>query len=366
MFVFFVGLSLLELEVYGEVIVAVACFALTARIVSWGFEFKIKELVREYSLSIVDMLVTKLFLALPACLLLLIILASNDLGQYAVISILALVFYAFDSLAYHQAREDQGDVVVPVCFGMTSALLVLAALFVLDKVTPEYYFSICVIGPSVGWIYVTLRRVSKEAQLPNIRTIKKLIINGFQMFTVLQIGGLYTSLLPIIIGSHSLVLASVYSIVLRLSNFSKSFGLIVNQVFFYSDRAKSGKINVLLSTGVSLFLALLSGLIVFEMYKQKLSVIIDSQLFFTILVLVFVAVGAVANFLIIKIFFSTGEYLRYRNGAIFIILIPVIWLWYSDVKATYTFIVHLCIELGLIIFALSNYFLKKRREGGTG
>jgi len=157
--VFVYGISLLSIEKYGEVMVNVASFALFARVVAWGFDYRVKDFISQYSIKLVDVVVSKLILACIASIGLVSLLMINEMEEYVIVSILGIVFYAFESMAYHQAKEIQGKALVPVLLGMLFALLSLILLAAMDEVTVVLYFGICVLGPLLGWVYISISGV---------------------------------------------------------------------------------------------------------------------------------------------------------------------------------------------------------------
>ncbi len=363
--VFVYGISLLSIEEYGEVMVNVASFALFARIVSWGFDYRVKDFISQYSVKLVDVVVSKLVLACIANAGLVLLLLLNGMEQYVIVSILGIVCYSFESMAYHQAKEMQGSAVIPVLLGMSLALLSLVLIATLHEVTVQLYFSICVLGPLLGWVYISVSGIKKERCYPRFRSFSVIIKSGFQMFSVIQIGGLYTSVLPILVGTQSLAYVAMYSIMLRVSNFAKSFGLVVNQVFFYNSLIKNDRLNFYMALFGSVTLAALAGLLIFEFFDAKVSSVFSSELVFIIWVVLFVAVGSVANFLIVRVFFSTMQYLNYRNVAFFIITIPLLSYWLLDLPPEYVLFFHVGIELGLIAYAI-YYHKSGGCKNGTG
>jgi len=363
--VFVYGISLLSIEKYGEVMVNVASFALFARVVAWGFDYRVKDFISQYSIKLVDVVVSKLILACIASIGLVSLLMINEMEEYVIVSILGIVFYAFESMAYHQAKEIQGKALVPVLLGMLFALLSLILLAAMDEVTVVLYFGICVLGPLLGWVYISISGVLKERFFPSYISFVVIIKSGFQMFTVIQIGGLYTSVLPILVGSQSLAYVAMYSILLRVSNFAKSFGLVVNQVFFYNSLIKSDRLNFTIALLGSVFLAVVAGLMIFKFFDEKVSPVFSSELVFITWVVLFVAVGSIANFLIVKVFFSTMQYLKYRNIAFYIISIPLLSYWLIGLSPEYVLLFHVGIELSLIIFAI-YYHKSGRCKNGTG
>ena len=61
--IFTVGISYFPLEAYGSLMVSVSIFALCGRLISFGFDFKIRDLIEDYDVKLVDVLIVKVILA---------------------------------------------------------------------------------------------------------------------------------------------------------------------------------------------------------------------------------------------------------------------------------------------------------------
>lgn len=359
--IFTAGISFFSIEDYGSIMISVAIFGLCARIISWGFDYKIRDLIDDHNIALSDVIFTKLILALIASIGILIIHLFFGAIQYIEIMILAFFIYSFDTMAYFQAKNMNHKPVFLVIL-----LMIIGAFLLLIKINSgslksKEFLSACIIFPSAGWVIVSIKEVIKESVLPNFSKCISIIIEGFQMFTVAQLGGLYLNALPIIVGFQSEKHVAMYAIVARISNFGKSFGRVVNQVFFYRKDSERTTLNFIVGILGSAIIAVLCCVMVFIFFKTKLEGSFSGMGELVALVTLFTLTGAIANFLIIKVFFENRLYSRYRNTAFFIILLPVIAFGVLKFTPDYVFGIHILIETLLISYCLV-FYLKTLRK----
>ncbi len=357
--IFTIGISYFPLEAYGSIMVSVAIFALCSRAISFGFDYKIRDLIEDHDVKLVDVLIVKLILALVVTLCILIFHFIFGPLEYIELMVVAFFAYSFDTMPYFQAKERYHK---PAFLVVGS--LIIGSFFLLfesnaDSLTRVQFLAACILVPSSGWVLVSLRELFEEQLKPDISKCQIIIKEGFEMFTVAQLAGLYVNVIPIIVGLQSEVYVAMYSIVLRISNFGKSFGQVVNQVFFYNKSTGRSISNVLISVLGSVIIGTVCSNVIFHYFNQKLDGSFESLGELIILVALFSVIGATANFLIIKVFFENRLYTQYRNKAFFLIIIPVSVFGLFRLPPELVFLLHMAIETSLIFYCLYNIASRK-------
>ncbi|MDC1514005.1 hypothetical protein N8456_07930 [Porticoccaceae bacterium] len=301
--VFTVGISYFSLEAYGSMMISVFVFALCARIISFGFDYKIRDLIEDHGVTLVDVLIVKLILAATVTLCIFVYHLVFGPIEYIGLMVVAFFVYSFDTMPYFQAKDRYEK---PAFFVLGS--LVIGSVFLWNELnagslTRVKFLAACILVPSFGWVLVSLREIFEEGLKPDISKCQVIMREAFAMFTVVQLPGLYVNVLPIIVGLQSEVYVAMYSIVSRISNFGKSFGQVVNQVFFYKTNNGRSNSNVLISILGSLIVGTVCSYLIFNYFSQKLDGSFESLGELMMLVALFSIMGAATNFLIIKVFF---------------------------------------------------------------
>tara|TARA_Y100000385_G_C13097168_1_gene642079 strand:+ start:1834 stop:2994 length:1161 start_codon:yes stop_codon:yes gene_type:complete len=360
--IFSAGISFFSIEAYGSIMISVSIFGLCARIISWGFDYKIRDLIDDHNIALSEVLLTKLILALIVTISILIMHFLLGTIKYVEVMILAFFIYSFDTMPYFQAKNMNHKPVFMVILLMVFGAFLLLLKINMDNLTSIEFLSACIIVPSAGWVVVSIKEVIKESIFPNFSKCLLIIIEGFQMFTVAQLGGLYLNTLPIIVGFQSEKYVAMYAIVSRISNFGKSFGRIVNQVFFYIKDSGKTSLNFIVSIMGSAMIAIFCCIVIFAFFKTKLDGSFSGIDELITLVILFTLTGSIANFLIIKVFFENRLYTRYRNTAFFLIMLPVISFSFLKLTPGYIFGIHILIEISLIFYCLFFYLLKRSKS----
>lgn len=342
--------------------ISVSIFALCARIISWGFDYKIRDLIDDHNITLSEVLLTKLILALIVTISILIIHFLIGTIKYVEVMILAFLIYSFDTMPYFQAKNMNHKPVFMVILLIVFGAFLLLFKINADNLTGIEFLSFCIIVPSSGWVFVSIIEAIKESRLPNFSKCLSIITEGFQMFTVAQLGGLYINTLPIIVGFQSEKYVAMYAIVNRISNFGKSFGRIVNQVIFYTKDSGKTSLNFIVSIMGSAMIAILCCIVIFAFFKTKLDGSFSGIDELITLVILFTLTGSIANFFIIKVFFENRLYARYRNTAFFLIMLPVISFSFLKLTPGYIFGIHILIEISLIFYCLFFYLLKRSKH----
>ncbi len=357
--VFTIGISNFSLEVYGSIVVVVSIFALCTRIISFGFDYKIRDLIKDHNISFAEFLSAKFLLASAASICILIIYFIFGYPEYLELIILSFFVYSFDTMPYFQAKDRYQKPVFLVVIFLVIGLIYLWIEIQANSLTKIKFLAACILVPSSGWMLVSIRELFEEWLKPNISKCRIIIKEGFEMFTVAQLPGLYVNVIPIIVGFQSELFVAMYSIVLRISNFGKSFGVVVNQVFFYKKSIGRSILNVLISVLGSVVIATVCSIVIFYFFNQKLYGSFESLSELIMLVALFSFVGATSNFLIIKVFFENRLYTQYRNKAFFLIIIPVSVFGFFRLPPELVFLLHIAIETSLISYCLYNVTPRK-------
>lgn len=357
--IFTVGISYFPLEAYGSLMVSVSIFALCGRLISFGFDFKIRDLIEDYDVKLVDVLIVKVILAAAVTLCILIFHFIFSPIEYIELMVVAFFAYSFDTMPYFQAKERYQKVAFLVL-----GSLIIGSFFILfksntDSLTRVQFLAACILVPSFGWVLASSRELFEERLKPDISKCKIIIKEAFEMFTVVQLAGLYVNLIPIIVGLQSELYVAMYSIVLRISNFGKSFGQVVNQTFFYNKSTESSISNVSISVLGSAIIGTFCSYLIFHFFTQKLEGSFESLGELTMLVVLFSLIGATCSYLIIKVFFENRLYTQYRNKAFFLIIIPISVFSLFRLPPELVFLLHLAIETLLIFYCLYNKASRK-------
>lgn len=350
--VFSVGISHFSLEVYGSMMISVSLFALCARVISFGFDYKIRDLIEDHGVALADVLIIKLILAAAATLFVLVCHLVFVPIEHIGLIVLAFFVYSFDTMPYFQAKDRYEK---PAFFVLGS--LVIGSVFLWNELnagglTRVQFLAACILVPSFGWVLVSLREIFEERLKPDISKCQIIIKEGFEMFTVAQLSGLYANIIPIVVGLQSEVYVAMYSIVLKISNFAKSFGQVLNQVFFYKRNNGGSTLQPLISILGSAIIGAVCSYLIFHYFNQKLAGSFESMGELMMLVVLFSIIGASATFLIIKVFFENALYLQYRNRAFFIVIIPVSMFYFLNLQPELVFLLHLTIEASLMLLCL--------------
>lgn len=356
--VFSAGISQFSLSAYGGMMITVSIFGLVARIVAFGFDYKIRDLVQDYDVSLADVMLLKQTLALFVvfCLVLFhhIFRGLEDLGLICA----AIYVYSFDTMPYFQAKDRHER---PMLFVLSSFVLGAAFLgicLLAGSLTRDEFLILSMICPSAGWVLATISELIRERIRPSIQNSKKMLQQTFQMFTVSQLGGLYVNIIPIVIGLQSEIYVAMYTIILRISNFGKTFGQVVNQVFFYKVLKRRLTLDALISISGSLVIGTGCCFIVFYFFNKDIQEVFASLGSLLFLVILFILTGSVANFLIIKVFFERRFYVQYRNLAFFLIVLPIGIFALFNVHLSFVIYLHVLIETLIICGCVSYYFMK--------
>lgn len=185
--IFTVGISYFSLETYGSMMISVSIFALCARMISFGFDYKIRDLVEDHGVTLVDILIVKLILATAVTLFILVYHLVFGPIEHIGLMIVALFFYSFDTMPYFQAKDRYEKTAFLVVGSLVIGSFLLWNQLNTDSLTKVQFLAACILVPSFGWVIVSLREIIEERLKHDISKCQVVIRETFEMFTVAQL-----------------------------------------------------------------------------------------------------------------------------------------------------------------------------------
>ena len=354
--ILYISMKYLNLDEYGSIVKEMSIYALFGRVITWGFGYKIRDLIDESSSGVKTYVASRQLLYILSLLLFLIVNLIYEISSNPLLILLALFLYTFDISLYYQAINQQLKIFFVSLFGCLLSGIVLIYIISNGGINHKNLLLVIMVVPNLFWALMCFYEVMKDKEVLNLNRVRYFIFDSWEMFTITSLSGLYTNLIPIMLGSISLSMAGLYGLVSRLSNFSKMFGFVFNQVIYYGRYRVSLVRKVVIPLLSGIVGSALSGLFFNVYFTEKVGFYFDSEWLFIAFVMIFTIVGVIANSLIITVFYDKKLYKEYRLRS-FIIICSVMAAAYYNLFGLNLILAHLLIEI--LIIVTSIHFLKK-------
>ena len=345
------GLSAFTLTEYGQLAQIIAVYGFLSRVVTWGFEFQLRDVLDSVDLTMPELVLAKLILFIPAVVLYFLLNALIWEADYFAVVALGLLSFCFNTQVYYQAIGSQKEIFASVVFGLTLGTAFMAICFFAAAITPSTYLAAIFIAPNVGWVINLLESIRKNGRPVAFTRSWQAVRYCTKMFAVKLIPGSYVNLIPILMGVGGELESAAYHLLCRASNLAKNFGIMVRQVSFYERASESFANTLWLGLLGSLFSTFVVVGTLFSFFRQQVTELFSGVSYFSFMVAAYVCVGVVANHYIVSAFFENKRYLQYAATAGLIVVVCLLLVHFTNMPLAAYLWAHLLIEACIILAA---------------
>ena len=343
---------------YGMLALSLTIYALGARLISYGFDYKSRQIVQNQSYSHLNAIAAKLYLFLILSIVFYMIMPD----KFYFYSILAAFVYSFDISPFFQAKRSVvgiGRLSIGV-FGFLGVLL-LATFLIYPNMTisAEMFFILTTMPQGILWILYIIKR-KNDLGVFNGKNSIEIIKKSTSMALINQIPLGYANLIPILIASQSIQAVGIYYFFMRIANLGKMIGVLINQSYFYSlAGCKKNEIYLnALIVGAGVFIA---GIFVAYIFPEKLTAV-DNEYLIIAMISILSGNSIIANHWVIEVFFKNSRYWVYFWNTLLLITICVGYYYFNNkYNIENSLATHFLIELLLMLSAIIYKNFNKAR-----
>ena len=163
------GLTVFSLPEYGKLTQIIAAYGLLTRIIAWGFEFQLRDVLDAEQLQNSELVLGKALLFVPAALIFLLINALIWRSDFSMVMVLGLLSFCFNTQVYYQAVSNQREIIFSVVLGLAIGVVFIAICVFQNAVTPTTYLVAILIAPNIGWVTSFLFGMRQRREILNVK-----------------------------------------------------------------------------------------------------------------------------------------------------------------------------------------------------